>query len=409
MPSAFTSHVVRTSSAPRAPGSRAWRSFGIFAAVLIVHGIVGTWFARQRETFAPPAAKPPVEVVLLQPQRIARDAARETPHRASPVPHTASKPRKAAPAQRVLQAVAPQPPPAAHRAPDAAATPATPGSAPFAASATGAGTADVGPIAGDTKTAGAKAGGEPGQGVKFSTPPSGELRYDTFYNGVRNAPGTIRWTSDGNGYAMVVSVPLPFVGTFTYESEGRIDAFGLAPQRYTEVRGRRGEDVTTFDRAGGRIAFTRTPATLALPAGAQDRFSVVMQLASLVRGDPDAYKPGVTRNFYVADNDSGEVWPMETIGDETVRTPAGFVDARHFMRLPRRAGDARRIDVWLAPALDWLPARIMQTEPNGTQVELVWGGPLAPPGAENAQPSMPGENASAGATTQPAEPPRLEP
>lgn len=405
MPSVFASSASRTPSAARAAGSRTWRWGAVLAAVLILHGVVGTWFAHQRETFAPAAAKPPVEVVLLEPQRIERDAARETPKRARPA-HAASKPRRAAPAERVLQSVAPHAAPTQALA-DAAIPPAR-ASAPGAAGGTGTGTGEGSePARRDAKTSDAKAGGEPSQGVKFSTPPSGNLRYDTFYNGVRNAPSTIRWTSDGNDYAMAVSVPLPFVGTFTYESEGRIDAFGLAPQRYVEARGRRGRDVTTFDRAAGRIAFTRTPATLALADGAQDRFSVVMQLASLVRGNPDGYRPGVTRNFYVADNDSAEVWPMQTIGDETVRTPAGFVDARHFVRMPRRAGDARRLDVWLAPALGWLPARIMQTEPNGAQIELVWGGALAPPGPENAQSPTDGEHSSdVAATPQPA---RVEP
>ncbi len=129
--------------------------------------------------------------------------------------------------------------------------------------------------------------------------------------------------------------------------------------------------MTVFNRVTKQIAFTRTPATLALPDGAQDRFSMIMQLASLVRGDPDAYQPGVTRQFYVTDNDSGEIWPIETIGDEAVSMEQGFIDARHFMRLPRHAGDRRRIDVWLAPSLGWLPVRLVQTEPNGTQVELV--------------------------------------
>jgi hypothetical protein len=78
----------------------------------------------------------------------------------------------------------------------------------------------------------------------------------------------------------------------------------------------------------------------------------------------------------VVDNDSGENWPVETIGDETIRTTEGFLDARHFKRLPRHDGDRRRIDVWLAPSLGWLPARIVQTEPNGTQFELLWHGKL---------------------------------
>ncbi|GAB2905420.1 hypothetical protein GCM10027093_49240 [Paraburkholderia jirisanensis] len=208
-------------------------------------------------------------------------------------------------------------------------------------------------------------------------PPSGDLQYDTFYNGVRNQPGTIHWASDGHTYQLVVAVPLPFVGTYSYASHGRVDAFGLAPDQYVETHGRRGQDVTVFNRETKQIVFTRTPKTLALEDGSQDRFSMIMQLASLVRGDPGAYKPGVTRQFYVTDNDSGEIWPIETIGDETVRTDQGFIDARHFTRLPRHEGDQRLLDVWLAPSLGWLPVRFVQTEPNGTQVELLWRGQLS--------------------------------
>jgi hypothetical protein len=202
---------------------------------------------------------------------------------------------------------------------------------------------------------------------------------------------------------MIVSVPLPFIGTFSWTSRGHIDAFGLAPDQYIEKRGHRPEDVTTFNRADKRISFTHTPTTLPLPDGAQDRFSMVMQLASLVRGDPDAYQPGVTREFFVADNDSGETWPVITVGDESVGTDHGYVSARHFMRLPRHAGDRRRIDVWLAPSLGWLPVRLLQTEPNGTQFELVWRGPLTVPSsgaAAGASAAASGaETSNAGAAT----------
>ena len=215
-------------------------------------------------------------------------------------------------------------------------------------------------------------------GEKFALPPSAHIRYDTFYNGVQNQAGTLRWTTDGAHYQMVVSMTLPFVGTYSFTSEGRVDAFGLAPQRYVEQRGRRGTDTTRFERdtQPGHIAFSRSPQIVPLSDGAQDRFSMVMQLASLVRGNPLAYTPGVTRQFFVADSDSGETWPIEMIGTESVQTRQGFVDALHFMRLPRRNGDRRRIDVWLCPMLDYLPVRLVQTEPNGTQVELLWHGKL---------------------------------
>ncbi|SIT71757.1 MULTISPECIES: DUF3108 domain-containing protein [Burkholderiaceae] len=215
-------------------------------------------------------------------------------------------------------------------------------------------------------------------GEKFALPPSADIRYDTFYNGVQNQAGTLRWTTNGTRYQMVVSMTLPFVGTYSFTSEGRVDAFGLAPQRYVEQRGRRGTDTTRFERdtQPGRIAFSRSPQIVPLSDGAQDRFSMVMQLASLVRGNPSAYTPGVARQFFVADSDSGETWSIEMIGTESVQTRQGFVDALHFMRLPRRNGDRRRINVWLCPMLDYLPVRLVQTEPNGTQVELLWHGKL---------------------------------
>ena len=220
-------------------------------------------------------------------------------------------------------------------------------------------------------------------GERFSLPPSNDLRYDSFYNGVQNPTGTIHWTTDGSTYRMVVSIPLPFVGTYSYTSEGRVDAFGLAPLTYTEQRGRRGTDVTTFNRddAGSRphVSFTRTNANVDLPSGAQDRFSMFMQLSSLVRGNPSRYTPGVTREFFVLDNDSGENWPIETVGDETVRTHSGFVPARHFTRLPRHDGDRRKVDVWLAPSLGWLPIQFLQTEPDGTQIELRFAGAIPMP------------------------------
>ncbi|NPT44759.1 DUF3108 domain-containing protein [Paraburkholderia sp. 1N] len=354
---------------PRA-GLRVWRWLAVLLVVAVLHWIAAQWVERNRATLNPSDNEHvPVQVALLTPERIERKPATDEPHAAAPVPAhkaAASKPR-----EHVLTATQPaKQAPAVTAASDVAASASAAASTPNVnanASATAASTASA-PAAASAPQASA--------GVKFSVPPSGELQYDTFYNGVRNQPGTIHWTSNAQNYEMVVSVPLPFVGTFVYSSHGRIDAFGLAPDQYIEKRGRRPEDVAIFNRTDKQIVFTRTPATLPLPDGAQDRFSMVMQLASLVRGDPGAYKPGVTRQFFVVDNDSGENWPIETIGDETIRTAQGYLETRHFRRLPRHDGDLRRIDVWLAPSLGWLPARIMQTEPNGTQFELVWRGKL---------------------------------
>ncbi|WP_027802546.1 DUF3108 domain-containing protein [Paraburkholderia dilworthii] len=368
LPSAARHADLTLADEPRARWGT-WRWVAVLLVVGVLHWIAAQWVERHRATLNPSDDQHlPVQVALLKPERIERTPAPTAS--AAPAQERQRKPAASKPREPVLTALRPAEEPTvqtANAASDAAASEpvanAVPASSPAGASASAS-------ASGNTNAT------QAAPGVKFSVPPSGDLQYDTFYNGVRNQPGTIHWTSSAQSYDMVVSVPLPFVGTFVYSSHGRIDAFGLAPEQYVEKRGHRAEDVSIFNRADRKIAFTRTPATLPLPDGAQDRFSMVMQLASLVRGDPAAYKPGVTRQFFVVDSDSGEEWPVETIGDETIRTAQGFLETRHFKRLPRREGDQRRIDVWLAPSLGWLPARLVQTEPNGTQFELVWRGKL---------------------------------
>ncbi|WP_250511964.1 DUF3108 domain-containing protein [Caballeronia sp. INDeC2] len=337
---------------------RRWGRWAL--AVLIVAGLHWSavrWIEHNRQpTNAPPEA-PPVQVELLTPKPIAPPA--PTPAKqAAPVP---TPPKPAAPAPVPKAAPAPAPvSTAATPQPDAPAQ----ASAPAQAQAQAPSPASQ-PVA--------------GSGDKFSVPPTGELRYDTLVNGMMNQTGTIHWINDGQHYEMVVSIPLPFVGPYVYSSKGHIDGFGIAPEQYSEQRGRRAADIAIFNRETKQIVYTKTPQSQPLADGAQDRFSVVMQLASLVRGAPDKYKPGVTRQFSVADNDSNEIWPIETVGDETVQARGGFTTARHFTRLPRKEGDRRKLDIWLAPSIGWLPVRILQTEPNGMQIELLWAGNFTPP------------------------------
>lgn len=407
-------------------------------AVLLGHAGVLTWLAVHRTRPASPATPPLVEVALLKPTRIA-DAPATTgsapQHRAQrsddgaarpgalrgftaerrtsgadkaggpptvamhPAPMVSPPAPVSLPAARDVSASAAlamagsdaRPPSASE--PASAALSSSDASTAAISGATGTGNANP-PIdaradtfatssattsaitSATTPTPASSPGTAAQAGEHFALLPSSDLRYDTFFNGAQNQSGTIHWTTDGKTYRLVVSLPVPFIGPLNYVSEGHIDAFGLAPDRYTEQRGRRPADITSFNRSTPHpsIGFTRRPDTIALPDGAQDRFSMIFQLASLVRGDPARYQPGVTREFFVVDNDSGEVWPVQTMGPDRVMRFDGPIDTVHFMRLPRRDGDRRRIDVWLAPSFDWLPVRIMQTEPNGTQVELIYHG-----------------------------------
>ncbi|SAK46029.1 hypothetical protein AWB76_00815 [Caballeronia temeraria] len=379
---------------------RRWGRWAL--AVLIVAGLhVGAvrWIEHNRQPMHTPPGAPPVQVELLTPKPIAPPA--PTPPAPAPA-KPAAPPKPAAPA--------PAPAPAQKPAPAAAPvlTAATPQpDAPAAASGVAA-SAPAQQAASPASQTAAQTASQPAtaSGDKFSVPPTGELRYDTLVNGMMNQTGTIHWSNDGQHYEMVVSIPLPFVGPYVYSSKGHIDGFGIAPEQYTEQRGRRAADIAIFNRETKQIVYTKTPQNQPLADGAQDRFSVVMQLASLVRGAPDKYKPGVTRQFSVADNDSNEIWPIETVGDETVQARGGFTTARHFTRLPRKDGDRRKLDIWLAPSIGWLPVRILQTEPNGMQIELLWAGKLEAPPTEGHD-VAPGTQAASeeSAPAVPVEPP----
>lgn len=345
----------------------------VLLAVLALHWGAARWVGRNGNAINPP----PVDDVPVQVELLTAKPVEQAPAPVpapTPVVKPAPKPAPVAPHKPAAPTIS-----IPRDEPDAQATTAA---AASAASATAA--AQAAQPAPPSEPAATVSGG------KFDVPPSGELRYDTLVNGIMNQTGTIHWANDGQHYEMVVSIPIPFVGPYVYSSKGHIDSFGIAPEQYSEQRGRRAADVTVFDRETKQLVYTRTPSNKPLADGAQDRFSVFMQLASLVRGAPDLYKPGVTRQFSVADNDSSELWSFVTVADENVQARGGSVGARHFTRLPRREGDRRRIDVWLAPSLGWLPVRIVQTEPNGMQIELLWRGKLrAPDGVETGAPGTP--------------------
>ncbi|KVG36642.1 DUF3108 domain-containing protein [Burkholderia ubonensis] len=365
---------------PRYAPPRRWLRAGVaLVVVLVLHALAALWFTRHREPFTPPApAEVPVQIELLKPRPIERQPAQ-------PAPKPAARPGAPAPAapKPAKPAAAPsRPAPQEPQEPVLTSTQTAAEGVPAAAAASAGGTA-TGASGASAATAGGASGaataGPASSGVKFAAPPSGDLQYDAFFNGMQNSTGTIHWRTDGQTYELSVTMPVPFIGPFRYRSQGRVDAYGIAPDRYVEQRGKRPEDIAIFNREIRQVVFTRTPDNAPLPDGTQDRFSMLMQLSGLVRGNPDAYRRGVTQQFFVIDNNSGETWPITVIGDEPVQTAAGFIETRHFMRLPRRAGDTRRIDMWLAPSLGWLPARLVQTEPNGAQIELLWHGPLTAP------------------------------
>jgi hypothetical protein len=208
-------------------------------------------------------------------------------------------------------------------------------------------------------------------GQPFLLPPSAQLRYATLVNDNPNQDANIIWQQDGSSYSLDVKFWLLFVGDVYFKSSGKIDEYGISPDNYSEKVGKRNRAVE-FNRANQELFFTSNKTVAPLPLGVQDRFSVIFQLASLVTGNPDIDLEGVARKIPIADVSRLDDWVFISQGD--VEIPDQQLEkpilTRHFLRSARGENDRRRLEVWLAKDLDWLPIRIKQTEPNGTTYDM---------------------------------------
>lgn len=208
-------------------------------------------------------------------------------------------------------------------------------------------------------------------GQPFFLPPSAELRYATLVNDNPNQDANITWKQDGSTYSLDVKFWILFVGDIFFKSSGKIDEYGISPDNYSEKVGKRNRAVE-FDRTKQELFFTSNKTVMPLPLGVQDRFSVIFQLSALVTGNPDIDLEGVARKIPIADVSRLDDWVFISQGDiEIIDQPSEKpVMTRHFLRSARNENDRRKLEVWLAKDMDWLPIKIKQTEPNGTTYEL---------------------------------------
>jgi hypothetical protein len=98
-------------------------------------------------------------------------------------------------------------------------------------------------------------GGQGGaqEGQAFRLPDSGIYYYDAYLDGQYLQTASIEWQVDpSNGYRLFINIPYAFFGPFIFESRGKIDAYGLAPDFYVEHLGSRPARFTRFDRDGQR-------------------------------------------------------------------------------------------------------------------------------------------------------------
>ncbi|PRC94023.1 DUF3108 domain-containing protein [Solimicrobium silvestre] len=181
--------------------------------------------------------------------------------------------------------------------------------------------------------------------------------------------GEIRWEHDDKSYTMQMEVGVNLLFTtirlYSLQSEGELAETGIKPRTVTETRRGRSATATHFNYDSNTISFSASTAMLPLSDGAQDKATVLMQLASIGNADPSQFQAGKNITIQVAEEKEASPYQFVVVEQETIDTKLGHLLTWHIVRPPRPGLYSSRLDIWIAPDLHWLPVQIRNSEANG--------------------------------------------
>ena len=205
----------------------------------------------------------------------------------------------------------------------------------------------------------------------YQVPGSARLKYKgSGTKGILSLPvsAELLWTKVGRSYD--ARLELGLLGFSRVQtSNGAIGPRGLEPLRFGDKT--RSEEAAHFQRAKGIISFSANGPDAPLMPLAQDLLSIYMQLASMWNANPQRFRPGMQLPFQLVEKHrSGS--RLFTVGaTERLKVDGSEMVATRLVCDPSADYD-NRVEVWLAPALDYLPARIRMTQANGDEVDIYW-------------------------------------
>lgn len=354
--------------------SRRRRVLALCVATVALHVVAIDWFASRigllEDSRKPMPPVVQAELRLALPQRVAP---------AEPPPDV--KPEEAAPKARRPRKAVPRPAPAPVAEP--AAAPAAEADAANTAMAPPAPESSPADQAGAAPTPGAIQSAQPDappqednmqpQGVrhyKVNLPPPASFELDvkrTDPDGKKwSGSATMSWQTDGSKYQVGLDVGISVVfrvSLLTLSSEGIIDDDGIAPLTMREKRRGRSETATHFNQAEKRITFSASERSFQLLAGTQDKATVPFQLAAIGRASVNQFASDV--DLLVGEDKSATIYRFQLVGEEELETAMGKLVTWRLARPPKPGSYNARLDIWLAPSLNWYPVQIRNTEGNG--------------------------------------------
>lgn len=230
--------------------------------------------------------------------------------------------------------------------------------------------------AASTATANAQPAAAPANG--FVWPPSTRMSYTLtgYYRGEVHGTAQVEWIKAGERYQVHLDVLIgpsfaPLMSR-RMSSDGLITDAGLVPQRYDEVTR------TGFRTRQATVKLAADTVTLAngsqVPSqpGVQDTASQFVQLTQRFMREPHLLRPGQSLSFPLALPRHLNPWVYDVLSEETLVTPFGEVPVLHLK--PRRPDKPRKdleVEIWYAPTLQYLPARIRIRQDDATYVDLM--------------------------------------
>lgn len=208
---------------------------------------------------------------------------------------------------------------------------------------------------------------------KINVPPSADLTYviKAKQSGIPlDGSAHVTWIAGDGKFSLVTETRAMLLGKILdAKTEGEIDGFGLAPAVFTEKRFRKDPTTVSFNRETKTISFSASSQTYPLAGGEQDRNSAIWQLIAVARAAPAKFKPGSEWIYFVAGPRDAEPWTFKVIKKEKLDTPLGELNTVHLIKSTAPDAGKQRIDIWLAPSLEWYPVRLRYTDPDEDYIE----------------------------------------
>jgi hypothetical protein len=366
--------------------SRRRRVLALCAGSVLLHSLAVGWFGAHLRLSPQRTPEPQPATIVAQlhaaapvPQAVAAlpHPSRAAPARARPKPAAtpvASAEARAQPAPETEPGTAPDLPATAQDEPTAEAVSGDAGqrgAAEAAADVQSAQPPGADPAAEPPPASAEPAAGPQPRRYKASVPPSAELKLDvarTDADGtVWNGEAAMVWKLSGGGYKLTVEAGIGVIVTrvnlVALTSEGSIAETGFAPLTLTEKRRGRAMTATHFNYPEGRITFSASQNAYPLLPGSQDKATLPLQLAAIARADVSQL--GSDIEIMVGEDKDASLFRFVVLGQEEITTGLGKMQTWHLSRPPRPGAYGSRLDVWLAPAHEWYPVRIRNTEANG--------------------------------------------